>query len=181
MFPTYFSHKKTIIRRTPSLKVNLIILSHVMVCFVTKTGFGLVTRFVSLITTIIYNHAQWITVSSSYHWYDPDLRHLIFSLRELFFLPTSGFSCQFLLQLKFLLLLDVCGFHVMGRPPWWGVGSVIYLYYSLSPSDRSTTELTISYVSFESLLLYTHTYIRTYTYIVSFSPGLVQQIMPYQN
>jgi hypothetical protein len=46
---------------------------------------------------------------------------------------------------RFLLLLDICGFHVVGRPPWREDGSVIYLYKSLSLSGQSPAELKIFY------------------------------------
>jgi hypothetical protein len=47
---------------------------------------------------------------------------------------------------RFLLLPDICGLHVVGRPSWRENGSVIYLYNSLSLSGPSPEELmTTSY------------------------------------
>jgi hypothetical protein len=41
----------------------------------------------------------------------------------------------------YLFLLDICGFHVEGRPPWREDWSVIYSYNLLSLSCPSPTEL----------------------------------------
>jgi hypothetical protein len=48
--------------------------------------------------------------------------------------------------IRFLLLSDICGLHIVGHPLWREDGSVIYSYNSLSLSGLSTSELmTTSY------------------------------------
>jgi hypothetical protein len=52
---------------------------------------------------------------------------------------------------RFLLLLDICGLHVAGCPPWRQDGSVIGLYSLLSLSVSNPAELMTTFsVSFET-------------------------------
>jgi hypothetical protein len=44
-----------------------------------------------------------------------------------------------------LLLSDICGFHVLGRPPWREDGSVIYSYSSMSIGSKSAAFMTTAY------------------------------------
>jgi hypothetical protein len=59
---------------------------------------------------------------------------------------------------RFLLLSDICGLHVEGRPPWREDGSVIYSYNLLSLFDPSPAELvTTSYCIIWDHMLLSHT------------------------
>jgi hypothetical protein len=56
-----------------------------------------------------------------------------------------------------LLLLDICGLHVEGRPPWREDGSVIYLYNLLALRSKSAELMTISYCLIWDYMLLSNT------------------------